>query len=46
MVADELSRRVHLLTVVKGDVTCYQELKGLYEIDEDVQSLWARCVHR
>ncbi|KAK3011374.1 hypothetical protein RJ639_012083 [Escallonia herrerae] len=43
-VADALSRRADLLTVMHTEVTGFEHLRKLYAEDEDFQSIWSECV--
>ena len=43
-VADALSRRASLLTVLSGKIVTYDALKDTYADDEDFSSIWQKCV--
>lgn len=46
MVADALSRKGLLLTMVQSEITCFDTLKDQYEFDDDCGDIWNECVNR
>lgn len=45
-VADALSRRGALLTILHSTVTAFEQLKELYELDEDFTNQWKACMSK
>lgn len=45
IVANVLSRRMHLLTVPKSSITSFDSLHALYATNEDFKEIWLKCTH-
>lgn len=46
VVADALSRKVNLLTILKGNIVAFDSLPSLYESDPNFGKTWAMCNSR
>lgn len=42
-VADALSRRTSLLTIMRTTITAFDAIKDSYEMDEDFSEVWKKC---